>query len=306
MILVVETIDPGVMQWLVGRHPLRYAPELARDAGALRQALETVQALISPASVAIDSELLEGAPQLRAVGRVSSGIESIDADACMRAGVEVVRCDEATAAAEAEFVIGALLQLLRRVPVVSAEGMLVGRELGGSTVGLIGMPPTAEHLSDLLRVFGARVVGYDPAMHANQSRWPLWGVSALGLRELFETCDAVCVMLGWFSRYRGLLGERYLPHCRPNQVLVSLSPSGVFDEAALAEALGSGRMAAAWFDGMDPRWLAPGRPLATIDSLQVTPGVAATTRESRKRSAWEVAQRIDELLANSAAMTFVD
>ena len=73
----------------------------------------------------------------------------------------------ASAAAEAEFMVGALLQMLRRVPVLSAEGLLVGRELGGATVGLIGMTPAARPLAQLLGAFGSRVVGYDPAVHAS-------------------------------------------------------------------------------------------------------------------------------------------
>ena len=165
--------------------------------------------------------MLHYAPVLRAVGRLSSGAENIDLDACARAGVEVVRPINASAAAEAEFMIGALLQMLRRVPVLSAEGLLVGRELGGATVGLVGMTPAARPLAQLLATFGSRVVGYDPAVHVSDGVWNRWRVEPLGLRELMEQSDAVCVMLTYFSRYHGLLGERFLPSCKPNQVMVS-------------------------------------------------------------------------------------
>jgi phosphoglycerate dehydrogenase-like enzyme len=119
---------------------------------------------------------------------------------------------------------------------------------------------------------------------------------------LFEGCDAVCVLLTYATRYRGLLGERFLATCKPNQVLVSLAPSSLFDEYALADALGDGRMAAAWFDSMEPGMLDPGRPLRHRDTLQVTPHVASTTLESRSRSAWTVARRIDELLGSAAEL----
>ena len=58
--------------------------------------------------------------------------------------------------------IGALLQMLRRVPIISEDGLLVGRELGGLTVGLVGMTATVKPLQQLLQAFGARIVGYDP------------------------------------------------------------------------------------------------------------------------------------------------
>jgi phosphoglycerate dehydrogenase-like enzyme len=242
---------------------------------------------------------LHYAPLLRAIGRVSAGAENIDADACVRAGVEVVRSANATAQAEAEFMLGALLSLLRRVPVTGADGLRVGRELGSATVGLIGMPPAARAMAQMLGGFGSQLVGYDPALHASDSLWTRWRVMPLGLRELLEHADAVCIQLSYFSRYHGLLGDRFLPHCKPNQVIVCLTQSGIFDEAALATAMRSGRIAAAWLDSMEPGALEEGRPLAGIDTLQITPRVASTTRESRLRSAWGVARRIDELLSRA-------
>jgi D-3-phosphoglycerate dehydrogenase / 2-oxoglutarate reductase len=300
-VLIVEPLEAEVMQWLGDRHSVRYAPELMRDPRALRQAIFDVRAMIVPPSVAIDAQVLHFAPMLRAVGRLSSGAENIDLDACARAGIEVVRATTASASAEAEFAVGAMLAMLRRVPVVNSEGLLVGRELGGCTVGLIGMVPAARVLAQLLSVFGSRVVGYDPSVHASDSVWNRWRIEALGLRDLVEQSDAVCVQLAYFSRYRGLLGERVLPYCKENQVLVSLTHSSVFDETVLAQMLQSGRMAAAWMDGLEPGALDPSRPLHGIEAIQITPRVASTTLESRVRSAWAVARRIDEILAASPA-----
>ena len=295
-LLIIEPLEAEVTQWLEARYALRYAPELAADPRAFRQALYNVRSVIVPPSVTIDAQTLHYAPVLRAVGRVSAGAENIDLDACSRARVEVVRGLTATAQAEAEFMIGALLSLLRRVPVVGSDGMLVGRELGAATVGLVGMAPAARSMAQMLSGFGSRIVGYDPALHASDSVFERWRVKPLGLRELLEQSDAVCVQLSYFSRYHGLLGERFLPFCKPNQVIVSIAHSGLFDEAALAQVLTSGRVAAAWLDSLEPGALDPGRALNGIDNLQITPRVASTTRESRLRSAWAVVRRIDELL----------
>jgi phosphoglycerate dehydrogenase-like enzyme len=295
-VLIIEPVDPEVMAWLVGRHRVRYAPELAADPRALRKALLNARTIIIPPSVPLDARMLRHAPALKAVGRLSAGAENIDLDACAHAGIEVVRPGNATAAAEAEFAVAALLQMLRRVPVVNAEGLLVGRELGGSTIGLVGMGPAARPLAHLLAAFGARAIGYDPALHATDPLWERYRVEPVPLRELMERSEGVAVLLHYYTRYQGLIGERVLPFCRPNQVLVSLGPSSLFDDVALADVLASGRMAAAWFDDIDPAMLAIGRPLSQVDTLQVTPRVGSTTRESRARSAWSVARRIDELL----------
>jgi D-3-phosphoglycerate dehydrogenase / 2-oxoglutarate reductase len=296
-VLIVEPLDADVLQWLQSRHSVRWAPQLAHDPRAFRLSLRAVRAMVLPPSVAVDAQTLAAAPLLCAVGRLSVGAENIDVEACALAGVEVVRPSTASAAAEAEFLIGALLQMLRRVPILSADGLMVGRELGGSVVGIVGMAPAAKPLAELLRAFGANVVGYDPALHVSDPVWARWGVLPMGLRELMRTSDGVGVLLSTFTRYRGLFGERFLAECKTHQVLVSLAHSSLFDEFALAEALDSGRMAAAWFDSMEPGMLDPGRPLALAGGVQVTPRVASTTLQSRLRSAWAVARRIDELLA---------
>lgn len=295
-VLIVESMEAEVVQWLADRHVLEYAPELAGQPHALRDALPHARALILPASVAVDAALLRAAPHLLVLGRMSSGIENIDTRACELAKVQVVRSTTASAAAEAEFVIGALLALLRRVPVTGSDGLMVGRELGCATVGLVGMTPSARLLAQLLPMFGTQVVGYDPALHLSDPLWARWGIEPMPLRTLMEQSDGVCVQLAYFLRYRGLIGERLLSFCKPAQVLVSTAHSALFDEVGLAQALNSGRMAAAWMDCLEPGLLDPGRPLYGVASLQVTPRVASTTREARTRAAWAVARRIDELL----------
>lgn len=295
-VLIVEPLDPDVLNWLAARHAVQYAPELAQQPHAFRETLVRVRSVIIPPSVALDAAALQRAPQLRIVGRLSAGAENIDIDACARAGIEVVRPASASAAAEAEFVIGALLQMLRRVPIISEDGLLVGRELGGLAVGLVGMTATVKPLQQLLQAFGARIVGYDPGVHASDPIWARSGVEPVGLQELLQGSDAVCVLLTYYPRFAGLFGDRLLTECKLNQVLVSLGHSSLFNEMALAQALREGPLAAAWFDSLEPGALDPGRPLRHIDTLQVTPRVSATTQQSRVRSAWAVARRIDELL----------
>ncbi|MGS0755849.1 NAD(P)-dependent oxidoreductase [Roseateles sp. GG27B] len=209
-VLIVEPFEVEVVQWLSKRCSVRYAPELALDSASLRQAMRSVQALILPPNVAVDTQFLRASPCLRVVARMSAGGENIDLEACRAAKVEVIRSAAATANAEAEFVIGALLAMLRRVPVQSTDGMLVGRELGCATIGLIGMSPAARILAQLLPAFGTRVLGYDPSLHQNESVWSRVGIEPLPLRELMEQSDGVCVQLPYFPRYRGLIGERVL------------------------------------------------------------------------------------------------
>jgi phosphoglycerate dehydrogenase-like enzyme len=298
-LLIVEPLEAEVTQWLSERHAVHFAPELAADPVRLRLALHRTRGVILPAGVPVDAQLLRAAPRLEVLGRVSGGLEDIDMQACRAAQVEVVRSLTATASAEAEFGIGALLAMLRRVPIQASDGLMVGRELGCATIGLIGMSPAARILAQLLPAFGTRVVGYDPSLHQNEALWVNWGIEPLPLRELMAQSEGVCVQLAYFPRYRGLLGERVLGFAKPGQVLVSIAYSAVFDDVALAEVMRSGRVPAAWFDSMEPGLLEPGRPLHGIAGLQVTPRLAGTTRESRARAAWGVARRMDALLTGA-------
>lgn len=301
-VLILEPLEADVVQWLAERHDARFAPELVGDATGLMNALAQARALVAPPEVRVDAALLQGARRLRAIGRASGGAENIDLEACRQAGIDVVRSQASTASAEAEFAIGALLSLLRRLPVEGSDGLRVGRELGCSTIGLLGLTPAARVLAQLLQAFGSRVIGYDPGCHPKDSIWVRWGIEPVGLQELVQHSDGLLVLLPYFDRFRGLLGARQLEQGRAGQVWVVLSQSGLVDERALAYALRSGQVRAAWFDCLEPGWLDPASPLYGLDSVQVTPRLAGTTRESRVRAAWAVARAIDELLvAESSA-----
>ena len=296
-LLIVEPMETEVLRWLQQRHRMRYAPELARDPRTFRRHLFNVRAAVLPPQLRVDAEMLSFAPLLRAVGRVNPGLENIDVEACAQSGVELVRGTAATAPAEAEFVVGSLITLLR--PGALGGRIGAGRELASATVGLIGLAPAARSISALLSGFGSRLVGYEPTLHASDVLWGRWRIEPMGLRELLETADAVCVQLPFYSRYQGLLGERYLPQCKPGQVLLSTSHSAIFDEAALAQVLRSGRLGAAWLDAVEPGLLDEDRPLHGVPNLHTTSRLAGYTQESRVRSVWAVAQRLDEILGQT-------
>jgi D-3-phosphoglycerate dehydrogenase / 2-oxoglutarate reductase len=296
-LLIVEPLEAEVLQWLDARHELFYAPRLPQDQRVFGDALAEARAVLIPPQVAIDARALTRAPRLRAIGRIVGGPENIDLAACSRQGIEVIRPVDAAAPAEAEFMLGALLAMLRPSP--DEVGRVAGRELSACTVGLVGMTATARTLARMLQGFGSRVVGYDPALHASDPHWSRWGVQPIGLRELFESADAVTVQMAFYNRYRGLLGERNLAYCKQGQVLTSVAPVALFNEEVLSDVLRSGRMTAAWLDSVGPGPLAQGEPLHGVRGLLVTPRLAAYTREARVRSAWGVARRIDDVLRNS-------
>jgi D-3-phosphoglycerate dehydrogenase len=160
-VLIVEPLDPEVLHWLGARHAVRYAPELARDPREFRASAGRRARDGHPAFGGVDARRCSAPLLLRWAGCRRAPRTSTSTPARAPASRWCARPRQRRA--EAEFAIGALLQMLRRVPVLNAEGLLVGRELGGATVGLVGMTPAASRWRTLLAAFGARVLGYDPA-----------------------------------------------------------------------------------------------------------------------------------------------
>lgn len=310
-LLIVDALAPEVLTWLAARQRTRVAPELALDPLALRHALRDARAVILPRGTVIDALDLHIATCLRAIGLVhapageslAGSVDGIDAEACRQAGVGVVHGLASTARAEAEFMLHAVLSMWRPLPDAGATERRPGRELGGATIGLIGTAPAMRSLAKMVVGFDATLIGYDPSVHRSDAAWPRWGILPTGLRELLTRADAVCIQLEFFNRYRGLLGQRYLSFCKPGQVVVSLCRSALFDEEALAGALRSGRIAAAWLDHEEAGLQDAGRPLAGLANLCVTPRLAGHTRETRVRGEWLVAHRIDALLRDAPPTT---
>lgn len=299
--LILEPLQDDARQWLADRHAVRFSPELAADPMALRRELYNVRTLVLPSEVAVTDQMLGFAPRLKAVARLAMGIQNVDTEACRRANVEVVRSLNAHAQACAEYMMTALLGLFRRgfssvMRNRDVSQLPLGREIHGSTIGLVGMSPTARVLAMLLKSFGARVVGYDPALHASDPSWVRDGVEPVPMNQLMALSDAVCVQLTYASRYRGLIGAHVLKHGKPGQVMVCIARPWLFDQDALAADLRSGRLEAAMFDSPDDELKAPGSPFHGLDNFFLTPQLSTRTREARSRATWYIVRRLDEIL----------
>ena len=305
-ILLLENLAADARQWLAARHQVDYRPELALDAAALRAHLYKTEALVVPPWLRVGAPLLDFAPRLVALGRIHEGGDNLDFEACQRRGIRVIQAISATARATAEFLLTGLLTLFRSGGNLSVGGSAgvpqsPGREINDSVIGLFGMAPPAHMLATMLVSLGARVVGYDPAVHRNAELWRRLGVQPMSLNDMLEVADAVSMQTIYASRYRGLVGERVLVACKPGQLWTCISRPSLFDLDALAAALYVGRIGAFLMDSDDPRLTAPDSPLRYAPNLRITPRLAPYTQESQVRGSWYLADRLHEtlLLADS-------
>ena len=306
-VLLIDPLVPEALSWLQERHEVTFRPELGDDPTALRRLVRNTRALVLPSHVVVSREFLEAAPRLQVVARMQISSDNTDLEACAVRRVRVVQARSATVRSNAEYLLYGLLMLYRRGMVSALLGrklaqVRMGRELAGSTVGLLGLAPVAHTLAPMLRGLGVRLLGYDPAVHHAAPLWKQLGVEPTPLNELLARSDAVSLQVVYASRFRGWINERMLNHCKPGQLWVGVSRSSLFDPEALALALTDGRIDACLLDAAHPDFAAPGSPLYDIPNLHLTPRLGSHTREAKLRASWYVAHRIHETLSPPPAL----
>jgi len=301
-ILLLDRLVPEALAWLESRHSLEYRPELAADPSALRKAIYKVQAVVLPRKAVVTREFLDFAPMLKAVARMHVGTDNTDLEACRERRVRVIQASTANVRSNAEYLLAGLLLLYRRGIGAALNGdrhadIRMGRELNGSVVGILGLAPTAHTLALMLHSLGVKLIGYDPAVHHTAPIWQRLQVQPVSLQELMANADAISAQVMYASRYQGFINDKMLAHCKPGQIWVGISRSGLFDPGALARALGDGRIDACMLDGAEAGFASKGSPLHEASNLFLTPRLGSHTRESRLRASWYVAHRIHETLS---------
>lgn len=301
-ILLLERLAPEAQAWLEARHAVACRPDLAAEPITLRKAVSRSRAVVLPRKVVVTKQFLDDAPLLEAVARIHGGTDNTDLEACRERNVRVIQATNANVRSNAEYLLASLL-VLSRPGIASALGgdrhaqSQLGRELNGSVVGLLGLAPAAHALALMLHTLGAKVLGYDPAVHHSATLWSRLPVKPVTLQELLAQSDAVSVQVIYASRYQGFINDKLLAHCKQGQRWVGVSRSLLFDGDALARALADGRIEACMLDGAETGFASSGTRLHEASNLFLTPRLGSHTRESRLRGSWYVAHRIHETLS---------
>ncbi|HZG48604.1 MAG TPA: D-glycerate dehydrogenase [Thermoleophilaceae bacterium] len=265
----------------------------ARD-DLLRRAPE-LDGLLALLTDRVDSELIDAAPRLRAISNYAVGTDNVDLEAASARGIPVGNTPEVLTESTADLALALMLALCRRVVEGEAHvragrwdtwepGLMLGRDLHGTTVGIVGLGRIGRAVARRLEGFGAEV------LHTSRS-------GGLPLEELLERSDFVTLHCPLTPDTRGLIGERALARMKPSAYLVNAARGPVVDTAALAAALHAGEIAGAALDVTDPEPLPGGHPLLGAPNLLVVPHIASATHATRERMT-EIA--VDNLLAGLA------
>ncbi len=227
--------------------------------------------------------------------RAGVGLDNIDVEYAREKGIEVINTPEASTNGVAELAVGHMLALLRHIPQATSsmkkgewpKKKLKGNELGSCTVGIIGLGRIGRRTAELVKCFGAKIVGYDPYVDEVQGM----EIEIVGLDELLSSSDIVSLHLPHTDETHHLIGKEELGKMKDSAYLVNCARGGVVDEDALYETLKNNNIKGAALDVFEeepPKDL----KLMELDNFICTPHLGAQAVESSNRVGEEVVKKV--------------
>lgn len=232
----------------------------------------------------VDDRVLEQLPELKVISKYGVGLDGIDVTALARRGIKLGWTGGVNRRSVAELTLAFAIALFHRVPECEAAlrrgewRKLVGRQLTGKTVGIIGCGFVGQDLVRLLAPFECRVLSHDirdyPEFYAAHR------VTPVGLEELLRSSDVVTLHVPLDPSTRGMIGVAEIGLMRRDALLINAARGGLVDEAALAEALEHGHLAGAALDVFQMEPDANPRLLA-LPTFLGTPHIGGSAAEAQ-------------------------
>ena len=272
-------------------------------AGALGGELATADALVVRSATKVTAELLEHAPRLRVVGRAGVGVDNIDVEAATHRGILVMNTPGGNAVSVAEHTFALMLAMARSVPQSNAsihagrweKSSAAGTELRGKTLGLVGLGRVGTEVARRARGLEMKVLAHDPYVTPAAAREV--EVELVTLDELLKRADVISLHTSLSPATEKMFGAAVFAKMKRGARLVNCARGELIDEAALAEALKSGQLAAAAVDTFaeePPK----NSPLIGLANLIATPHIAGSTAEAQEEVGTAVAQQVRDYLAD--------
>ncbi|MFJ4923758.1 D-2-hydroxyacid dehydrogenase family protein [Streptomyces sp. NPDC088725] len=261
-----------------------FLPEHIADTDTLAETLRGHDVIVAMRErTPFTAERFERLPDLRLLVTTGMANAAIDLAAAHRHGVTVCGTDGA-AHATPELTWGLILSLVRHLP-AEAAGMREGRwqhtiggDLGGRTLGVVGLGRLGARVAAIGNAFGMRVLAWSSNLDSGHARG--LGAEPVSKHDLFSEADIVTVHYKLSERSTGLIGRRELSWMKPTAYLVNTSRGPLVDTAALVDALREERIAGAGLDVYDVEPLPAGDPLRTAPRTVLTPHIGYVTEET--------------------------
>jgi len=305
-VIVLDTLAPEGLEMLKAAPGIEFDVRTGLKGDDLRQALAEYEGAICRSGVKITAEALEGNRRLKAIVRAGVGTDNIDKDAATKQGIVVMNTPGGNTLSTAEHTIALLLALSRNIaPAFQSlrEGKwdrnkYMGTQVAGKTLGIVGLGRIGVAVAKRARALEMNVLGYDPFMSKERAK-------ELGI-EPVETVEAMLPRLDYLTVHtpltdetRGLIGMAQLEKLKPGVRLINAARGGIYEEAALAEGLKSGKIGGVALDvyATEP---CTDSPIFGLPGVVCTPHLGASTEEAQTQVAVEAVELIVAYLTMGA------
>ncbi|RDI29215.1 D-3-phosphoglycerate dehydrogenase [Pseudacidovorax intermedius] len=231
----------------------------------------------------VTAEMMDAAPSLKVISKHGSGTDTIDKVAAKARGIEVVAAVGANAAAVAEQALALMLACAKSVVSLDAR-MHAGHwdkathkslELGGRTVGLVGLGAIGQRFARMADGIGMRVIGFDPFA----KNLPDY-IQTADLATIWREADVISLHCPLTDENRGMLNADTLAQCKRGVIVVNTARGGLIDEAALLAAVRSGQVASAGLDSFAVEPMTAGHPFQGQERIVLSPHIGGVTSDA--------------------------
>ncbi|MFD1599996.1 NAD(P)-dependent oxidoreductase [Halobellus rarus] len=278
------------------------------DEEALLEVVGEYDVLLVTSRVPLTRDVIAAADRLKLIGKLGTGIDSIDLEAAREYGVTVTHTPGHNALSVAEHGLCLTLACARRLP--TAEDLLsagqwrdeypLGTRVSGTTVGIVGFGNVGKRVGKLLSGFDVDVLVHDPYVPTIDAE--LADAEIKALDDLLERSDFVILTPELTDETRHLIGPRELRRMRDSAILVNVSRGPVVDETALVDALRSDEIAGAGLDVFETEPLPSDSPLHALENVVTTPHIAAMTGACRRGNIDQLAENVTRLFAGESVL----
>jgi len=252
----------------------------------------------------VGAAVMDAAPSLKVISKHGSGTDTIDKVAAKARGIEVVAAVGANAAAVAEQALALLLACAKSVVALDAR-MHAGHwdkathkslELGGRTVGLVGLGAIGLRFAKMADALGMRVIGFDPFA----KNLPAY-VQSVDLETIWREADAISLHCPLTDENRGMLNASTLAQCKRGVIVVNTARGGLIDEAALLDAVRARQVMAAGLDSFAVEPMAAGHPFQREPHFILSPHIGGVTSDAYVNMGVGAAHNLLAVLAKAPA-----
>ena len=300
-VLICDQVNP-ILKEILDKNGLKvtYEPEITPE--QIAEKIGNYQVIVVRSRTKLVKELIEKADNCRIIARVGVGLDNIDQDAAKAKNIRVINAVEGAITAVAELVMALMLSMAREIPRADREirdgnwikKEMMGSELKGKYLGIIGLGNIGKRLGRLARAFNMNVIGYD-VVPIDEEFSKEVGLMKADLDTLLSSSDYVSLHVPLLDSTKHMINAEKLKLMKKTAHIVNTSRGGVIDEEALYNTLKDGNLASAALDVFEAE-PATGNKLTTLPNFIATPHIGAQTKEAQSLAANVIAEKIIQIL----------